>query len=602
MSGTRISLLLILFILLFLAVIGRLFYWQIVEHDRLAVLAENQHFSAMEIPAKRGEIKASDGSALVTNKTAYLIYAALPEIEEEPKVIAGKLAPIFLDYEKSQKVVIEKFGEDEESSSSASIEEKEEDREKEEKDRKKEIEEEIVGRLNQPGVVWVLLKKKLPKEYFEKIAALNIKGVGWEIEQDRFYPEASMAAHLTGFVGSDSRGLDKGYFGLEGFYDGYLKGRAGRLNQEIDALGRPILVGVRKAVPPEDGQSLHTTIDRSIQYLVEKYLKEGMRKYRAKAGSVLVMEPKTGAILASASYPGYDQNHWSQYDKDRYRNPVAADTYEPGSTFKTVVMAAGLDAGVIKPETVCECSGPREVSGYKITTWNNKYYPNSTMKEVLQHSDNVGMVMVGDSLGKEKFLSYIRNFGFGKPTGVDLEEETSGILREDEEWRPIDLATSSFGQGLAVTPIQLVRAVGAIANGGKLMQPFIVKKIVSGDREVEIKPKETGQVIKPETAAAMTEMMVAAVEGGEARRMIPKGYRVAGKTGTAQIPVEGHYDPKKTIASFIGFGPVEDPRFVMLVKLDEPQSSQWGSETAAPLFFDIAKELFTYFGIPPSAQ
>lgn len=596
MLPNRIKFLLIFFLIFSIAIVIRLFYWQVIEHDRLTIMAEDQHFSAMDIPAKRGEIKTSDGSVLVSNQPAYLVYASIPNLKEKPEEIAKKIAPIFWNLDESQKVVQETqetVGQEEEAKKDLK------DLAKEKEDGIKKIEQDLKNKLDQPSLVWVLVRKKVPTDFFEKIKALKIEGIGWEMEQTRFYPEASMAAHLTGFVGSDANGNDKGYFGLEGYYNEDLRGTVGKLRQEIDAQGRPILVGEHVDIPPKDGRDLITTVDRSVQYVAEQKLEEGVKKYGAKSGTVLVMDPKTGGILADASFPRYDQSKWSQYDKDIYKNPAVADTYEPGSTFKTVVMGGGLDTGVVTPDSRCDCSGPREVSGFKIRTWNDKYYPNSTMVEVLQHSDNVGMVTVEDRLGKERFLKYINDFGFGKATGIDLEEETDGILRDSSQWQTIDLATASFGQGIAVTPLQIVRAVGAIANGGKLMQPYVVKKIVDSSKEIEIKPKVLRQVIKPETASTLAEMMVKAVEGGEAKRLIPKGYRVAGKTGTAQIAIEGHYDPKKTIASFVGFAPAEDPKFVMLVKVDEPSSSQWGSETAAPLFFDIAKELFTYYGIPP---
>jgi cell division protein FtsI/penicillin-binding protein 2 len=263
-------------------------------------------------------------------------------------------------------------------------------------------------------------------------------------------------------------------------------------------------------------------------------------------------------------------------------------------------MSAALDLSVVDPNTKCSCDGPRQIGGYEISTWNKKYYPDSTMTEIIQHSDNVGMTFVSEKLGIDKFYDYIAKFGFGKPTKIDLQEESQGSIRPKDQWREIDLATASFGQGLAVTPIQMVQAVCAIANGGKLISPKVVIKIKDGGKEEEIKPDFERQVVNPKTASQITEMMVNAVEKGEAKAYAPKGYKIAGKTGTAQIPVAGHYDSNKTIASFIGFAPAYDPKFVMLVRFSQPSSSPYGSETAAPTFFEIAKELFTYFGIPPS--
>ena len=458
----------------------------------------------------------------------------------------------------------------------------------------------ISAQLTQPDRVWVPIQHKVDGEKVDLLKTLKEKGLGFESEPKRYYPESSMAAHMLGFVGLDQNGMDRGYFGLEGFYDRELKGKEGSLQIEKDVQGNPILIGSTFRVDPEDGRNLLLWVDRSVQAIVEKRLKEGIEKYGAKEGSVVVMDPKTGGILAMASIPSYDPREYSSTQKELYINPVVGSTYEPGSTFKVLMMAAGINEGVITPTTSMEETGPVEVMGYTIRTWNNIYNGTVTMTDVLVHSSNVGMVFVGKKLGKEKMLSSLKNFGFGTLTNVDLEDESAPQLRDDKEWREIDLATVSFGQGIAVTPLQMVRAVSAIANGGNLMEPKVVKAIVDASGKMtEIAPKKIRRIITQKTAEEVTEMMVASVENGEAKFAKPQGYRIAGKTGTAQIPVEGYYDETKTIASFVGFAPSDDPKFVMLVTLREPSSSQWGSETAAPLFFNIAKDLFLYYGISP---
>ncbi|KKQ78481.1 MAG: Peptidoglycan glycosyltransferase [Candidatus Daviesbacteria bacterium GW2011_GWF2_38_6] len=313
------------------------------------------------------------------------------------------------------------------------------------------------------------------------------------------------------------------------------------------------------------------------------------------------MDPKTGAILALASFPSYDPIKYFSFSSDYYKNPIVADTYEPGSTFKVLVMAAALNEELVEPDTTCDiCNGPVQLGGFAIRTWNNKYYPDTTMKDVIIHSDNTGMVFTGMKLGLDKFHEYLENYGFGEPSDIDLQDESSPDLRPKDEWREIDLATASFGQGIAITPIQMVRAVASIANGGYLMEPHVVREIKDEKNTFEIKPKMIRQVIKENTAKIMTEMMVKAVDEGEAKWAKPKGFKIAGKTGTAQIPVAGHYDPNKTIASFVGFAPADDPKFVMLVLYNQPSSSIFGSETAAPTFFEIAKELFVYYKIAPT--
>jgi len=564
-SGWRINLLLIFFILLGGLVGYKLFYWQVLKSEELAAAAERQHWVSFEIPAKRGDILAADGFPLATSEEAFLVFASIPDLKEKPEVVASKIAPLLAE---GGEVA--------------------------------ETEQMIKQRVSREDLVWVPLRHKVSRQAKENLEKLNISGIGFEEEEKRNYPEGSASAHLLGFVGADINGKDKGYFGLEGYYDLELRGQPGFVRREKDALGRPILIGESRQEERVNGKSLLTTIDRSVQLIVEEKLKKGLKRYGAVSGSVVVMNPRNGAILAMASLPNYDPAYYWKYDKSLFPNPVIASSYEPGSTFKVLVMAAAIDSGVVSPETRCDkCSGPRNISGYTIRTWNDKYFPNSTMTEIIQHSDNVGMVFVSEKLGKEKLLAYIKNFGFGKPTGIDLQEEVSPPLRPDSEWKPIDLATASFGQGIAVTPLQMVRAVGAIANKGKLVKPFVVKKIIGEDKEKEIPLPEGVQVIKASTAAIITEMMVNAVDNGEAKWAKPKGFRIAGKTGTAQIPVAGHYDEEKTIASFVGFAPADEPKFVMLVTLREPTSSPWGSETAAPLWFDIASELFTYFGILP---
>ncbi len=561
-SNWRINFLLVFFILGGFLVIGRLFFWQVLSFDDLKAMAEGQHFISFEIPAQRGEILASDGFPLASNEEAFLVFASLPEIKQDKNEVAEKLAPLL---------------EPENEATMAAL---------------------IKERLLRSDLVWVPLKHKVSREVKSQIENLKIGGIGFEEEQSRSYPEGSSSAHLLGFVGDDVNGQEKGYFGLEGFYDLELKGRPGILQREKDATGKPILVGEVKKEKERQGRTLVTTIDRTIQFIINEKLKEGLARYGALSGTVTIMEPKTGAILGMASLPNYDPGKFFAYDKTLYSNPAVALAYEPGSTFKVLVMSAALNEDVVKPETRCDkCDGPRVISNYTIKTWNEKYFPDSTMTEVIQHSDNIGMVFVGEKLGIGKMYSYLQKFGLGQATGIDLEDEASPKLRPKNEWKLIDLATASFGQGVALTPIQMLRAVAVIANGGKLVKPFLVKEVISEEGKTEIQPKIGDEVLKPSTASIMTEMMVNAVDNGESKWAKPKGYRIAGKTGTAQIPVAGHYDQEKTIASFVGFAPADNPQFVMLVTLREPTSSPWGAETAAPLWFDMAREIFTYYGI-----
>ncbi len=576
----RIKLIQILIFIVAALVVIRLFYWQFIA----SISNSAGNISDIKIPAPRGEIYSKDDFPLTANQEAFLLYAQPNEVRKNPQEVAKTLAPFLIS---------EKY-----STSAAEIS----DQEKAQKAQEIKRQEEDIGqKLSNKKLFWVQLARKVPLEIKGKIQDLNIEGLGFQQDQKRFYPEATMAAALLGFVGSDKFGDDTGYFGLEGYYDGQLKGKSGRLGASQDPLGFPILVGKYRPIEPKKGSSLRLTIDRTIQYIAEKKLKESVEKYGAKDGTVIILDPSNGHLLAMASYPTYSPSLYSEFDEKLFKNPAVADTYEPGSTFKLITMSAALETNVVTPDTKCDvCTGPRQIAGYKISTWNDKYYPNSTMTQVIQHSDNIGMTFVADKLGIDKFYEYITKFGFGKKTQIDLQEETSGAVRARQDWKTIDLATASFGQGIAVTPIQMVQAVAAIANKGKLISPKVAEKIIDEGKETIVKPDEVRQIISPKTATQITEMMVNAVENGEARAFAPKGYRIAGKTGTAQIPLAGHYDPQKTIASFVGFAPADDPKFVMLVRFTEPSSSIFGSETAAPAFFSIAKELFNYLAISPT--
>ncbi len=546
-------------LILFGLIIARLFYWQILQGDALRAQAAAQYNLQLLIPATRGTIAASDGSPLAMNTAASLVYAEPKNIDNR-ETFAKLVAPILNADEAS-----------------------------------------VSALLSVPNRVWTLLAHKVDVQVTDALKKLSLKGLGFEQESKRFYPEASMAAQLLGFVGSNDNGDDTGYFGLEGFYDRLLRGRDGAIELEKDVRGSAILVGDTKRIEAEDGRSLTLYIDRTVQMIAERRLREGIEKYGAKAGTVTIMDPATGGILAMASYPGYDPRSFGAFDRSLYPNPVIASSYEPGSTFKVLVMSGAIENRAVKADTTMDESGPVPIGDYSIRTWNDKYRGQITMTQVIEYSSNVGMVFVERKMGKNKFLETIRNFGIGQPTGIDLQEESSPDLRPDRDWKEIDLATASFGQGIAVTPIQMVRAVAAIANGGWLLEPHVVREITDGaGKKTEIAPKRIRRVISQETAAVMKEIMITAVDSGEAKWAKPAGYRIAGKTGTAQIPVAGYYDPKKTIASFVGFAPADNPKFVTLVTLTEPSSSPWGSETAAPLFFAITRDLFTYYSIPAS--
>lgn len=569
----RITFIKIIYVLILFAITYRLFYWQIIRSDDLTARAQAQHLISYTLGASRGLIFSSDHSLLAGNKPSYLLYADPKQIQN-PDQVASELALIL-------------YTPPVDGSSDSSLSGIDD------------LRNQLKAELSQ-NLEWVSLAKDLDITTKQKIDNLNITGLGFEDHQTRFYPEASSSAHILGFVASDALGQPTGYFGVEGYYNGDLKGVGGVETEEKDAFGIPILTGKFFERAPQNGHNLVLNIDRTVQFIVEQNLKEGMTQYGAKSASAIVMDPKTGGILALASYPSYDPNHYKDFPKQYFTDTAVADSYEPGSTFKVLVMGAAINEKLVTPDTKCDiCSGPVEASGYLIRTWDNKYFPNTTMTDVIVHSDNTGMTFVARKLGLDKMYQYIQNYGFGEPTGVDLQDESSPELRPKKDWYEVDLATAAFGQGIAVTPLQLVRAVATIANGGYLMEPHVVKQIETGEKTIAIKPKIDGQPISQKTAQTMTDMMVKAVDEGESKFFALPRYTIAGKTGTAQIAIAGHYDPTHTIASFVGFAPAHDPRFVMLVRYDEPSASIYGAETAAPTFFNIAKQFFIYYNIPP---
>ena len=581
----REKFLLILFIFLFIIVTCRLFQLQIFQHAKFTALAESQHWGYTELPAARGRILSVEGSPLVENQMAYLVYGEPPSIQKIEDV-AQRLAEILVEENsKSQAPNPKQISSTK--SQTTTVEEAER----------------IESALSQ-DLQWVPLAHKVSPETKHKIEKLEIEGVGFEEEPRRYYPEGSLAAHLLGFVGSNEQGQDQGYYGLEGFYNGDLRGRPGRIIEEKAASGEPILVGGYRRIPAENGREMVLTIDRSLQFMIEQRLKTAVKKYGAKSGSVVVMGPATGAILAMANYPTYDPLEPSvletsdEISAERWKNAAISETYEPGSVLKALTMSAGIDTKTVTPQTTMMDSGPITVSGYTIDNWDGKHHGEETMIEVLQHSNNIGSAWVGQQLGAETLRRYFLKFGLGEILGIDAEDEDTGVVKELSEWRPIDLANAAFGQGVSVTPLQLVSVFSTIVNKGVAMRPYLVSEIREDSKVISIEPKESVRVLSAKSADIMVEMLVAAVEGGESKFYNLETHKVGGKTGTAQIPIEGRYDPRKTNCTFVGFLPAH-PNFVMLVLLREPSASIYAAETAVPTWMGIAKELTVYYGIEP---
>ena len=552
--------------LIFLIILIRLFYWQVIRGPQLSIKASRQHSSVSVLKARRGDIYDTNGELLAGTKNLYHLYLYKPQMEDAINSLVEKLAPILT-------------GDPPPASPGAEPITPEQMLEK----TKNFLRSRMTLSSN-----WISLKHYLTPKQKELIDKQQLKGLGFEPEYLRYYPESSLSAHVLGFVGKDLAGQEQGYFGLEGFFDRQLKGRSGKVRGEKDAYGNPILIGNYRLLQSQNGDSLTTTIDKPKQFLVENLLKEGISRYGARSGTATVMETSTGKIRVLASFPNYDPGKYPEFDKSLYRNPVVASLFEPGSVFKPIIMAAALEKGVIQKDSICDiCSGPVYIGQFSIKTWDENYHPNSNMTEILVNSDNTGMVYVSRKLGKEKFLEALENFGFGVATGIELQEEASGNLKSGSNFREIDLATNSFGQGIAVTRIQLLAAFNTLANNGLLVKPTLIEKIDQKPEAI----KEPKKVLSQKTTREITQMLTEVVNQSKLNWPRPKGLPVAGKTGTAQIPVRGKYDPEKTITSFIGYFPAYNPKYTMLVTLTEPQASPWGSETAAPLWFKILNQL-----------
>lgn len=548
----KIKIVFLFFIVFYIAILVKLFFLQVVFSP-----ANSPYLKTTQIDPVRGRIYDKNKQPLVLNQNSYQLYL-------EPKKIKDKDRLINL---------LSKSLEIPEASISAKID---------------------------MSKYWLAIQGDLSQEQKEKIEKLKLEGVGFDYQTKRFYPEASLSAHLLGFLGKNDLSEKVGYLGLEGFYDHDLRGLSGFIETERDIVGRPILIGIQQRVKPENGRDLILTIDKTVQEITKKKLQEGLDLYKAKKGCVITVDPKSMAILGLVCLPDYDLEKYYLFSEDFYKNSAIADLYEPGSVFKPLIMAAALEEKKIKANDIYNETGQIAVGEYNIKTWNDKYEGKISMTRILEKSSNVGMVYIGGKLGNEKIYDYLQKYGFGQNTGIDLEGEASGYLKPKDSWYPIDFSTVTFGQGIAISPIQMIRAFASIINGGQLMKPYVVQKIISGTKVTEIKPKIEKRIVSTRTSEMIKKMLVSTVENAEAKWSRPKGYLIGGKTGTAQVPIKGRYDSTKTIASFIGFAPANDPKFLTFVVLYEPKTSPWGSETAAPLFFEIAKQLIVYYNISPT--
>ncbi len=455
----------------------------------------------------------------------------------------------------------------------------------------------VIARLrSEKGFVWVA--RRVNPDKAAALRRLQLPGVGLIKETRRYYPNLTLASHLLGFAGLDARGLE----GLERRYDRILRGQPHRVTLARDALGRKIHLSPVGFEGQLQGRNLILTIDKGLQYQVEKILAQTVSRYRAKGGQVVVMVPRTGEILALASLPNFNPNVFFRYPRQNYRNRAITDTFEPGSTFKMFVAAAALRSRRVSLETRFDCEKGQWKLGDRVIH-DAHHFDRLNLADIIKFSSNIGAAKVGQVVGAEELYRTFRDFGFGSPTGVDLPGESRGILRPPRRWRPVDLANICFGQGVAVTPLQLTAAVAAIANGGLLMRPYVVLAEMDGRAHLvrETQPRVLRRVLGVREARILGRMLERVTEpGGTGTRARVEGIAVAGKTGTAQkVKPGGGYSQRDFIASFVGFAPADDPQVAVLVVIDTPRGGHYGGQVAAPAFARIVRAALDSLGYSP---
>jgi len=544
-----------------LIIITRLFQIQVLNASKYKAQAREQQWQEYQLHARRGNIYTADGYPVASSQVRYELILNLKEIGDE------------IDIYKTLSQYIDDL------------------------DRK------AITDAIEVGRTWLTLKNPISFETKKSLENIEIevlrRGLSFKELYTRYYPEQNMLSHVLGFVGKDEYGSDIGYYGLEQFYDGDLRGQLGWLLQERSASGDPIIWAGSDRIEPKNGSDLELTIDRYIQFVSETMLKDGVERYNATSGSVIILDPSTGGVLAMANYPDFNPSDYKEAYKDEFivRNSAISTTYEPGSVIKGLTMASAIDSSKVRPLSTYNDVGPVWFSGYKVDNWDGKHHGLETMISILQHSNNLGAAWVGTQVGGKPLMEYFSSFSFGNYTGVDLMGEEKGVLFSQFPLKEIELANASFGQGIAATPLQVAVAFSAIANKGVVMRPYIVKKIIQDDKEVKIKPVILNRSISESSSETMVDLLTQAVSGGESKFFVSKKFKVAGKTGTAQIAIKGGYDENLTNATFVGFFPTYR-NFVMLVRLVEPKfPSGYASETAVPLWMRIAEKLASYYSL-----
>ncbi|MEE8289884.1 MAG: penicillin-binding protein 2 [Candidatus Tectomicrobia bacterium] len=538
----------------FLTIVGRLYTVQIAEHTRLRDLASGQYTRSITLRPERGRVLDRRGRVLATSVPVPSVYVIPHEIETLD-VAAVQLARVFEQPVQTMRQRLQ----------------------------------------SKASFVW--LARQVAPQTVTRLRALGLKGLHVLTEMHRYYPKRHLAGQVLGFVGVDGQALG----GLEYRYDRQLSAKPRRILLQRDAIGRWVRLLTEDTVEQSQGADLYVTLDERLQYMAEKEIEAQVRRVRARSGLVVMMQPHTGDILAMALYPFFNPNAFQDPTQRAWqRNRSVTDSIEPGSTFKIVMAAATLEENTVRPGERFFCENGTVLRGRRLLR-DHKPHGYLTFAEVFVRSSNIGAVKIGERLSSMQFYQYIRRFGFGEKTLVDLPGEHRGQLRHPRQWSRFSHDSLIIGQEIAVTPLQLVTAFAAVANGGWLMQPRMVKRIVRTDGVQNFAPQVRRRILSRQTTERLTTIFAAAVAHGTGRPAAVEGYRVAGKTGTAQKadPAGGGYSANKVLASFVGYAPAEAPQLVILVMVDEPEISRWGSQAAAPVFRRVAQQALHYLQIPP---
>jgi cell division protein FtsI (penicillin-binding protein 3) len=542
------------FLFLFAAIFARAVHLQIIMGPQLKKMAMKQHRKTLNLQSKRGDIFDRNSKELAVSVEVDSVFAQ-PNKIEAPRTVARVLSPIlgvsFFDLEKKLR--------------------------------------------SEAGFVW--LKRQVDLKDEQRQIVKELDGVGIMKESRRYYPNRQLASNIIGFTGLDANGLE----GIERYYDSMLKGTSARFTGDKDAMGRMLVYQDLDKTVPLEGMEVELTIDKTIQYVAEKALKKAVDKYGAVGGTAIVMDPATGEILAMANQPSFDPNEIGRFDSTHWKNRAVTDVFEPGSTFKLFLIAAALDEGIVKPSSSFFC----ENGSYRVADrvfHDHEKYGWLDVPHIIKYSSNICSAKIGEKLGKVQLYRYMKAFGFGAKTGIDLPGEATGFVRHYNKWSGVTLHTVSFGQGVSVSGVQLLNAVSAIANGGFLMKPYVVKSVKAPGGQVisESHPVIARRIISEETARTLTGMLVGVTEeGGTGVKAAIADFDVAGKTGTAQKPdfQNGGYERGAYVASFVGFVPAKNPRLAILVTVDEPKGEYYGGSVSGPVFKEIAEESLSYLGV-----